>query len=100
MLPKESLEILQTNATKQLRTCVSFILAIPSDELRAYHSLYIINFDVSAVNDGLLMTMPIQLASRQTLSGMCEAKIIPVPQLETEYALRWTSEIDYFILFE
>ena len=100
LLPKESLEIiLQQVATEQLQSRDRLTLAIPLDELLAYYEARLL-LDVLTLDDGLLMTMSIPLASRQTVFTVYKAIVVPMPQLETEYAIQWTVETEYIAISE
>ena len=46
------------------------------------------------------MTMSIPLASRQTVFTVYKAIVAPMPQLEKEYAIRWTTETVYIAISE
>ena len=82
LLPKESLEIIvQQAATEQLQSRDRLTLAIPLDELLAYYEARLL-LDVLTLDNGLLMTISIPLASRQTVFTVHKAIVVPVPQLE------------------
>ena len=74
---------------------MTLTLAIPLVEFLAYYEIRLL--DVITLNDGMLMTMWIPLASRQTVFTVYKAKSVPMPQqLEKEYAMRWKIE-SYFL---
>ena len=99
LLPKESLEIiLQQVATEQLQSRDRLTLAIPLDELLAYYDARLL-IDVLTDNS-LLMTMSTPLASRQTVFTAYKAIVVPMPQLEKEYAIQWTVETEYIAISE
>ena len=100
LLPKESPEIiLQQVPTKQLQSRDRLILASPADDLLAYYEARLL-LDVLTLDNGLLMTMSIPLASRQTVFTLYKAIVVPMPQLEKEYAIQWTLETEYIAIYE
>ena len=100
LLPKESLEIiLQQVATEQLQSRDRLILPIPLAEHSAYYEARLL-LDVLTLYDGLLMTISIPLASRQTVSKVYKAIVVSMPQLEDEYAIQWTVVTEYNAISE
>ena len=100
LLPKDSLEIiLRKVATEQLKARDRLTLAIPMDELLAYYEARLL-LDVLTLEDGLLMTMSIPLASRQTVFTVYKAIVVPMPQSDEADAIRWRTETEYIAVSE
>ena len=98
LLLKESLEfILQQVATEQLQSRDRLSLAIPVDKLLAYYEARLL-LGVLALEDSLLMTMSFPLISRQTVFTVYKSIVVPMPQLEKEYAIRWTVETEFIAI--
>ena len=91
-------KILQQVATEQLQSRDRLTLAIPLDELLAYYEARLL-LDVLTLDNGLLMTMSIPLASRPTVFTVYKAIVVTMPQLE-KYAIQWTVETEYVAISE
>ena len=79
LVPTESLlAILRSVAMKQATAEDRLILAIPMSDLLSYFDSKLLA-DAITVNEGLLMTLNIPLASKQTVFTVYEAKLIPMP---------------------
>ena len=52
------------------------------------------------VNKGLILTLAIPLASRQTLFSTYSARVVPMPQTEPRMAIKWVIEDPYLAISE
>ena len=52
------------------------------------------------LDDGLVPTIAIPLASRQTVFSTYQAQIVPMPQPEPRMAIRWVIEAPYLAIPE
>ena len=79
LVPTESLlAILRSFAMKQTTAEDRLSLAIPMSDLLSYFDSKLLA-DAITVKEGLLMTLNIPLASKQTVFTVYEAKLIPIP---------------------
>ena len=72
-------------------------LALPMKDLMSYYDSILLT-ERSAVAEGLLLTIAIPLASRQTTFTVYHAHIIPMPQPELSKALDWVTEGPYLAI--
>ena len=64
-------------------------LAIPMSDLLSYYDSSLLA-DAVTVSEGILLTLNIPLASRQTVFSLFEAKLIPMPfPDDTKSAIMW-----------
>ena len=56
--------------------------------------------DVVTVNEGLILTLAIPLASRQTVFSTYSARVVPMPQTEPRMAIKWVIEDAYLAISE
>ena len=70
--------ILENVATQQSETADRLQLAIPMTDLLSYYESRLLAYAIT-VPEGLLLTLKIPLASRQTVLTLFEAKLIPIP---------------------
>ena len=56
--------------------------------------------EISTVEDGLLLTLAIPLASSQTVFEVYRANVIPMPQKDSVDALQWVIEGEYLAISE
>ena len=101
LVPTESLlVILRSVAMKQTTAEDRLSLAIPMSDLLSYFDSKLLA-DAITVNEGLLMTLNIPLASKQTVFTVYEAKLIPMPYPDDpQSALTWNIEAPYLALSE
>ena len=101
LIPMESLMvILQQVAIEQATSTVRLSLAIPMTDLLSYYDSRLLD-DALTVPEGLLLTLKIPLASKQTVFTLFEAKIIPMPYpQDPQSALTWSIEAPYLAISE
>ena len=101
LVPTESLlAILRSVAIQQTTAEDRLSLAIPMSDLLLYFDSKLLA-DAITVTDGLLMTLNIPLASKQTVFTVYEAKLIPMPYPDDpQSALTWNIEAPYLTLSE
>ena len=56
--------------------------------------------DVFTLDNGLLMTMAMPFASRQTAFTVYQAIVLPQPQRDEDMAVKWTMEAEYLAVSE
>ena len=79
LIPMESLlAILDSVSLRQSKAEDRLSLAIPTSDLLSYYDSRLLD-DALTVSEGLLLTLNIPLASRQTVFTLFEAKLIPMP---------------------
>ena len=99
LVPKESLlAILKFVAADQSLNGSRLSLAIPPIDLLSYDAKLL--RDVVTLDEGLVLTLAIPLASRQTVFSTYQAQIIPMPQPEPRMAIRWVIEAPYLAISE
>ena len=74
-------------------------LAIPMIDILSYYDAKLVQ-EISTVEDGLLLTIAIPLASRQTVFDVYRANVIPMPQMDSVDALQWVIEGEYLAISE
>ena len=100
LLPKDSLEqILKVVDDSQEKSDSRLTLAIPKQELLAYYESRLL-LDVLTLDQGLLMTMAIPFASRQTTFTLYKAIVVPLPQMDEDIAIKWDVEAEYLAVSE
>ena len=98
LVPKDSLKkILRVVAQEQVLSADRLSLAIPISEVFSYYEAELLS-DTLAIKKGLLMTLSIPLASRQTAVTVYKADAIPM--LEPESALKLKIEAEYLAVSE
>ena len=99
LLPKDSLEqILKVVDDSQEKSDSRLTLAIPKQLLAYYESRLLL--DVLTLDQGLLMTMGIPFASRQTAFTVYKAIVVPLPQMDEDTAIKWDVEAEYLAVSE
>ena len=100
LVPRDSLmKILDYVAREQMNARDRLTLAIPMDDLLSYYNAELLT-DALSIKEGLLLTLAIPLASRQTVFTVFTAKIVPMPQKDTGSAIRWKLEAPYLAVSE
>ena len=101
LIPMESLlAILDSVSLRQSKAKDRLSLAIPTTDLLSYYDSRLLD-DAITVSEGLLLTLNIPFASRQTVFTLLEAKIIPMPLPDDlQLALTWNIEAPYLALSE
>ena len=100
LVPKESLlDILKSVAADQSLGGSRLSLAIPPTDLLSYYDAKLLR-DVVTLDEGLVLTLAIPLASRQTVFSTYQAQIVPMPQPEPRMAIRWVIEAPYLAISE
>ena len=100
LVPKESLlAILKSVAADQSLSGSRLSLAIPPTDLLSYYDAKLLR-DVVTLDEGLVLTLAIPLASRQTVFSTYPAQIVPMPQPEPRMAIRWVIEAPYLAISE
>ena len=101
LIPMESLlVILERVAIEQSKATDRLSLAIPMTDLLSYYDSRLLA-DAVTVPEGILMTLSIPLASRQTVFTLFEAKLIPMPYPDDpQLALKWDIEAPYLAISE
>ena len=74
-------------------------LAIPMTDILSYYDAKLVQ-EISTVEDGLLLTLAIPLASSQTVFEVYRANVIPMPQKDSVDALQWVIEGEYLAISE
>ena len=74
-------------------------LAIPFQETLSYYESQVLQ-DIVALPEGLLITMSIPLASRQTVLTTYEAIPLPMPQHDDDMAMIWDTHADFLAVSE
>ena len=96
LVPNDGLKnILGVVADEQVKSADRLSLAIPISERHDYYET-----DTKTIKEGLLMTLSIPLASRQTAFTVYKEHAIPLPQPEPESALKWKVEAEYLAVSE
>ena len=100
LLDRASLdEVISVVQSLQNKALDRLTLAIPPHEALSYYEARLLQ-DVVALPEGLLLTMSIPLASRQTVMTLYEAIPIPMPQDDAEDAMIWDLEADFLAVSE
>ena len=101
LIPMDSLlVILERVAIEQSKATDRLSLAIPMTDLLSYYDSRLLA-DAVTVPEGILMTLSIPLASRQTVFTLFEAKLIPMPYPDDpQLALKWDIEAPFLAISE
>ena len=100
LLSLESLnEIINLIGTEQYKSKDRLSLAIPPDQILAYYEAQLLN-DVISIDEGLLTTLSIPLATRTTALNVYKAHAIPMPQDDSDVAILWKIEAEYLAISE
>ena len=101
LIPMDSLlVILERVAIEQSKATDRLSLAIPMTDLLSYYDSRLLA-DAVTVSEGILMTLNIPLASRQTVFTLFEAKLIPMPYPDDpQLALKWDIEAPFLAISE
>ena len=101
LIPKKSLLAIVNSVGDELhRSGERLSLAIPTNtDLLSYHDAKLLR-DVITVEEGLILTLAIPLASRTTAFSVYRAHVIPMPQSGPRMAIRWVVEAPYLAISE
>ena len=102
LIPMESLLVILDRVAieQQSKATDRLSLAIPMTDLLSYYDSRL-RADAVTVPEGILMTLSITLASRQTVFTLFEAKLIPIPYPDDpQLALKWDIEAPYLAFSE
>ena len=98
LVPSESLlAVLDSVHDSQKHSTDRLSLAIPMRDLMSYYDAKLV-YEIATVEQGLLLTLAIPLASRQTSFHVYSAHIIPMPQQDPKEALQWIIEGPYLAI--
>ena len=98
LVPRESLlAILNSVYDSQKSANDRLTLAIPLKDLLSYYDAKLLS-EISTVQQGILLTWAIPLASSQTEFTVYEAHLIPIPQREPSEAIQWIIEGPYLAI--
>ena len=92
-------EVLTIVQNIQIKARDRVTLAIPFQETLSYYETQLLQ-DIVALSEGLLITMSIPLASRQTILTTYEAMPLPVPQHEDDMALISDTYASFLVVSE
>ena len=88
LVPRESLlAILNSVYDSQKSANDRLTLAIPMKDLLSYYDAKLLS-EISTMQQSILLTLAIPLASRQTEFTVYEAHLIPMPQREPSEAIQ------------
>ena len=100
LVPRKSLiKILDAVHDSQKNAPDRLTLAIPMTDILSYYDAKLVQ-EISTVEEGLLLTLAIPLASSQTVSEVYRAIVIPMPQKDSVDALRYVIEGEYLAISE
>ena len=100
LVPRDSLmAILESVGREQYKAADRLSLAIPTSDLMSYYDAKLLR-DVITVEQGLIVTLAIPLASRQTVFTVYNAQTVPMPQPEPQMAVKWSIEAPYLAISE
>ena len=92
LVPKDSLNaILDSVHDSQKHASDRLSLAIPISDLLSYYDAQLLT-EVSSIEQGLLLTLSIPLASSQTAFDVYKAHLLPMPEQDTNEAIQWIIE--------
>ena len=98
LVPRKSLiKILDAVHDSQKTAPDRLTLAIPMTDILSYYDAKLVQ-EISTVEDGLLLTLAIPLASSQTVFEVYRANVIPMPQKVALDALQWVIEGEYLAI--
>ena len=93
-LPESSEHNLKVVEDSQEKPDNRLTLVIPKQELLAYYKSRLL-LDVLTLDDGLLMTTVIPIASRQSAFTVYKAIVVSLPQMDEDMGIKWNVEADY-----
>ena len=96
---KSLIKILDAVHDSQKNAPDRLTLAIPMTDILSYYDAKLVQ-EISTVEDGLLLTLAIPLASSQTVFEVYRAIVIPMPQKDSVDALRYVIEGEYLAISE
>ena len=100
LVPRKSLiKILDSVHESQKNAPDRLTLEIPMTDILSYYDAKLVQ-EISTVEDGLLLTLAIPLASSQTVFEVYRAIVIPMPQKDSVDALRYVIEGEYLAISE
>ena len=100
LVSRNSLHSILKEVTDELSTNGSRLsLAIPRTDILSYYDAQLLR-EVISLEDGLLMTLSIPLASSQTSMKVYKAITLPMPQEEEGTAIQWKTEAKYLAVAE
>ena len=98
LVPRKSLiKILDAVHDSQKNAPDRLTLAIHMTDILSYYDAKLVQ-EISTVEDGLLLTLAIPLASSQTVFDVYRANVIPMPQKDSVDALQWMIEGEYLAI--
>ena len=98
LVPRESLlAVLDSVHDSRKLSTDRLSLAIPMKDLMSYYDAKLV-YEIATVEQGLLLTLAIPLASRQTSFYVYSAHVIPMPQQDPKEALQWIIEGPYLAI--
>ena len=96
---KSLIKILDAVHDSQENVLDRLTLAIAMTDILSYYDAKLVQ-EISTVEDGLLLTLAIPLASSQTVFEVYCANVIPMPQKDLFDALQWVIEGEYLAISE
>ena len=100
LLNLDALEtVLNKVAIAQTRALERLTLSTPFQEMLFYYEAQLLQ-DVLTLPNGLLMTIPIPLASRRTVLTTYQAIPLPTPQPDDVDAIEWEKDAEYLAVSE
>ena len=100
LVPRESLlAVLDSVYDSQKHSTDRLSLAIPMKDLMSYYDAKLV-YEIATVEQGLLLTLAIPLASSQTSFYVYSAHVIPMPQQDHKEALQWIIEGPYLAILQ
>ena len=95
LVPRESLTaILDSVYDSQKNAADRLTLAVPLKDLLSYYDAQLLT-EVSSIEQGLLLTLSLPLASTQIAFDVYKAQIVPMPQPEPSDTIQWIIEGSY-----
>ena len=100
LVPRNSLlKILDSVHDSQKHASDRLTLAIPLPDILSYYDAKLLR-EISTLDEGVLLTLSIPLASSQTAFNVYRAHLIPMPQRDSTEALQWVTEGPYLAVSE
>ena len=94
-VPRDSLTaILESVHDSQKHSTDRLSLAIPMKDLLSYYDAQLLT-EVSSLEQGLLLTLSMPLASKQKAFDVYRSQLVPMPQPDPSEAIQWITEGPY-----
>ena len=93
---KSLIAVLDSVHDSQKRSTDRLSLAIPMKDLMSYNAKLV--YEIATVEQGLLLTLAIPLASSQISCHVYCAHVVPMPQQDPKDALQWIIEGPYLAI--